>query len=407
MSQSPKLNFGSEVFKANPYPTLAHLRASDPVYEISSSNGHSAWLLTRYKDVESVLRDERFVKDRQHISVSENLPHRFASPSSVSIEELTSTTLVDTDPPDHTRLRELVNPFFTPRQIERWRGRIQEIADTLIDAVEEKGSMDLIEEFAAVLPLRVVLEMLGIPAEDSPKLRQWTKKIGDMFVNPTASQPANEELHNFHAYLPALIEKKRLMPGDDLVSKLLQVEAESGQITKGEVLTTTFLLITAGHDTTDNLIGSGMLALLTHPEQMALLKSQPELIKTAVEEFLRYRSPFHLATIRWASEDVEFEGKVLRAGDPVLISLAAANRDGEAFTEPDVLDITREENHHLALGKGLHYCLGAPLARLEGQIAISTLLRRLPNLRLQVDPESLSWRPGWIVQGVHHLPVAF
>jgi cytochrome P450 len=407
MSQSAKLDFGSPVFKDNPYPTLAHLRADDPVYQISSSNGQSAWLMTRYVDVERIIRDERFVKDRQHVSVSESLPHRFVSTSSRTIEELTSTTLVDTDPPDHTRLRELVNPFFIPRETERWRGRVQEIADMLIDEIEEKGSMDLVEEFAAVLPLRVILEMLGVPVEDSPQLRQWSKRIGDLFINPTVHQPPNEELRSFHAYLPELIEKKRQAPGDDIVSKLLQIEAESGQITRGEVVAMTFLLITAGHDTTDNLISSGMLALLTHPEQMALLKSQPELIKTAVEEFLRYRSPFHLATIRWASEDIEFGGKLFHAGDAVLISLAAANRDEEAFPGSDTLDITRQENHHLALGKGIHYCLGAPLSRLEGQIAINTLLRRLPNIRLAVDPESLSWRPGWIVQGLEHLPVVF
>jgi cytochrome P450 len=407
MNQSLELNFGSPVFKANPYPTLAHLRADDPVYQISSSQGQNGWLITRYADAERVLRDERFIKDRQHIGMSEHQPHRFRSPDLVSIEEFTSTTLVDFDPPDHTRLRSLVHLFFTPRQIERWSGRIQEIVDMLIDQAEEKGSMDLVEEFAALIPLNVILEMLGIPAEDGAKLHRWTSLIGDSFVYPAPYQEPSLELYDFYAYLTALIEKKRQTPGDDLVSKLLQMEAENGKLSKNEVFTMTFLLITAGHDTTDNLISCGALALLTHPEQMALLKSRPELIKTAIEEFLRYRSPFHLATIRWAREDVQLGGKQIRSGDPVLISLAAANRDEEIFKEPDILDITRQDNHHLAFGKGLHYCLGAPLARLEGQIAISTLLRRLPNLRLQTDPANLSWRPGWLIQGLHHLPVTF
>jgi cytochrome P450 len=227
--------------------------------------------------------------------------------------------------------------------------------------------------------------------------------LGDSVV----SQQVGEALQKFYAYLVVLVKKKRQALGDDLLSKLLQVEAESGRISEREVVTMTFLLITAGHDTADNLIGNGMLALLMHPEQMAVLRKNPELIKIAVDELLRYRGPFMLTTMRWAREDIELRGRLIRRGDAVLVSPASANRDGEVFAEPDTLNITRRENSHLAFGKGIHYCLGAPLARLEGEIAISTLLRRLPNLRLQFDPETLDWRPGWLVQGLHHLPIVF
>ncbi len=405
MNQATEFNLASSDFKANPYPVFAQLRVSDPVHQFSSSNGQSTWLITRYADVELVLRDERFVKDRQHVFSSGEHTHLSISPASAT--DLMSMSMVDFDPPDHTRLRTLVNPFFTPRQMETWRGRIQAITDELIDAVEGKGQMDLIEEFAFPLPIRIITEILGVPTEDCSKLHRWTSLTADALGDPVAFQQVGAHLQAFYTYLLTLIERKRQTPADDLVSKLIQAEAEGGQISQRELVTMIFLLITAGHDTSDNLIGNGMLALLTHPEQMALLRDQPALIKTAVEEFLRYRSPFMLGTMRWASEDLELAGKSIRRGDQVLISLAAANRDEGEFAASDVLDIMREENRHLAFGKGIHYCLGAPLARLEGQIAIGTLLRRLPNLRLQIDPASLSWRPGWLVQGLKHLPVVF
>jgi cytochrome P450 len=405
MSQSTELNLASPVFKANPYPAFAELRAYDPIHQLTSSNGQSTWLITRYRDAELVLRDERFVKDRQHVASPERSAHIANSPASAA--DLMNMSLVDLDPPDHTRLRSLLTPFFTPRQMEPWRARAQEIVDELIDAVEEKGSMDLIEEFASILPLTIILEILGIPTEDGPKLHHWTKLIANALGDSVVSQQVGEALQKFYAYLVVLVKKKRQALGDDLLSKLLQVEAESGRISEREVVTMTFLLITAGHDTADNLIGNGMLALLMHPEQMAVLRKNPELIKIAVDELLRYRGPFMLTTMRWAREDIELRGRLIRRGDAVLVSPASANRDGEVFAEPDTLNITRRENSHLAFGKGIHYCLGAPLARLEGEIAISTLLRRLPNLRLQFDPETLDWRPGWLVQGLHHLPIVF
>jgi cytochrome P450 len=401
--QSTEINLTSSVFKANPYPAFARLRSYDPIHQYSSSNGQTTWLITRYADAELVLRDERFVKDRQYLLSSEDGPHTPTTPASA--DDLFGLGLLSFDPPDHTRLRSLVNPFFTTRQMEVWRGRIQQITDELIDAVEPKGAMDLIEEFAFPLPMRIISQMLGVPAEDSPKLHGWIKVIADALDDPIAYQQAGKEFQAVYTYLLALLEQKRRAPAADVISSLLQ--AEGDQISARELVSMVFVLILTGHETTANLIGNGMLALLTHPEQMALLKANPALIKPAVEEFLRYHSPVTLSTFRWAREDIELGDKLIRRGDGVVVSLTAANRDEEEFARPDTPDITRQENRHLAFGKGIHFCLGAPLARLEGQVAIGTLLRRLPNLRLQVDPKSLVWRPGSTVMGVDHLPVAF
>jgi cytochrome P450 len=405
MHQLTETELISPAFKANPYPVFARLRDEEPVYLLGSSNGQNDWLITRYKEAELVLRDERrFVKDRQKVLPPEE---RTDLPSEPSANDLITLGMGKFDPPDHTRLRSLVSLSFTPRLIEQWRGYVQQITDELIDAVEGKGSMDLIEEFAFPLPMRIILNRLGVPAEDSQQLHEWIKVIVEALGNPAALQRVKEALQAYYTYLLALIESKRRTPADDLVSKLIQAEAQGDRLSQRELVAMVFLLIVAGHDTTANLIGNGMLALLTHPEQMTLLKRNPTLIKSAVEEFLRYRSPFMLATLRWAREDVELGGKLIRRGDMVDVSLAAANRDEEVFADPDKLDITREVNPHLAFSKGIHYCLGAPLARLEGQIAISTLLRRLPHLQLSVDPATLLWRPGAMILGLVHLPVTF
>jgi len=399
MIQPRELDLASSEFKADPYPAFAHLRACDPVYLYRSSDGQSTWLVTGYAEADLVLRDARFVKDRQRLFSSDE------APPTASAADLMKMTMIDLDPPDHTRLRSLVNPFFTVRQMEARRGRIQAIADELIDAVEGNGKMDLIADFAGPFPMRVISEIVGVPPQDGTMLHQWIKVVADGLGDPRADQQAERALQAVYTYLLALIEQKRQMPAADVISKLLP--AEGKEISARELVAMVFLLITAGHDTADNMIGNGMLALLTHPEQMSSLRADPALVKPAVEEFLRYRGPFMLATLRWAREDTELGGKLIRRGDGVVVSVAAANRDEATFAGPQVLDIVRRENHHLAFGRGLYYCLGAPLARLDGEIAFNTLLRRLPHLCLAVDPETLVWRPGWLVQGLEHLPVAF
>ncbi|HEY0736337.1 MAG TPA: cytochrome P450 [Herpetosiphonaceae bacterium] len=403
-SQSSEISLTSAEFKANPYPTFARLRACDPVYQYASSDdAHTTWLVTRYADAEMVLQDARFVKDRQHLSSP--LGPRHPPSSAASPDDLFGMGLLSFDPPDHTRLRTLVNPFFTPRQLEQQRARIQAIADELIDDVAERGRMDLIEDFAFPLPMRVISEILGIPAEDRAQLHQWFKVIADVLDDPVAYQQASWCFQAVFDYVRDVIERKRQAPANDVITVLLEAEGE--QISPRELVSMVFVLILTGHETTANLIGNGMLALMTHPEQLALIRDNPTLIKPAVEEFLRYHSPVTLSTFRWAREDIELGGKVIRRGDGVVVSLSSANRDETAFAQPDHPHLKRSENRHLAFGKGIHYCLGAPLARLEGQIAINTLVRRLPQLRLAVDPDTLEWRPGSTVMGVYHLPVVF
>jgi cytochrome P450 len=255
--------------------------------------------------------------------------------------------------------------------------------------------------------LTLILDILGVDTEAMPSMHKWIRMIVEALGDPVAMQQVNAELEACHSYLLSLIERKRQTPANDLISSLIQAEAEGDRLSESELVAMIFLLIMAGYQTTGTMISNGMLALLMYPKQMALLQSNPALVKTAVEEFLRYRSPLMLATMRWARADVELGGKLIHRGDQVVISVAAANHDEKIFTDADGLDITRAENHHLAFGKGIHYCLGAPLARLEGQIAINTLLRRLPNLRLQVDPTRLMWRPGSMVLGLMQLPVTF
>lgn len=401
--EATDLDLTSPVFKANPYPTFAHLRLHAPVALLSSEQGHHTWLITRYQEAELVLRDERFVKN-QHNAVPSQQPQSERPPSA---NDLVTMGLGKFDPPDHTRLRSLVNLSFTPRLIEQWRERIQQATDELIDVRLEHGCMDLVNDLAFPLPLAVIAEMLGVPGAERPALGNWIRLIVEALGNPAAMQRVNEELQACYRYLLQLIERKRREPADDLVSSLLQVEAAGDRLSERELVAMTYLLIMAGYETTGTMISNGMLALLTHPEQMALLRNNPSLVKTAIEEFLRYRSPLMLATMRWARTDVVLGDKLIRRGDQVVVSLAAANHDETIYSQSEQLDITRTDNHHLAFSKGIHYCLGAPLARLEGQIAINTLLRRLPHLRLQVDPGDLVWRPGSMVLGLVQLPVVF
>ncbi|MFL5629090.1 MAG: cytochrome P450 [Ktedonobacteraceae bacterium] len=411
MAQPEELNLNSPGFKANPYPAFAQLRSHDPVHQILMPGGRTAWLITRYEDADDILKDQRFVKDVRHALSPEELAQRFPwaqmQPQVQPVHNFLSHHMLNSDPPDHTRLRALVNISFTPRLVEQWRERIQAITNELLDAVQDKGEMDLIDEFAFPLPIIVITEMLGVPSEDRMNFRKWSNMVVEAAGNPEAFQQAREHLAAFREYLRKLIDEKRGHPSDDLLGKLIQAEAEGDKLSEDELIAMVFLLLIAGHETTVNLIGNGVLALLLHPDQIEKLKQTPPLIKTAIEEFLRYQGPLLTATQRWAREDVEIDGKLLRRGDSVLVVLASANRDPAEFAQPEELDITRPENRHLAFGKGIHYCLGAPLARLEGQIAIGTLIRRMPNLRLNADPQTLAWRPGILLLGLSKLPVTF
>ena len=408
METSTELNLASPVFKANPYPAFAQIRSQDPVYQMKRPSGQVVWLITRYKDADAVLRDQRFVKDVGAVLPPEELARRFPWVQGQEVPRPFLYHMLRADPPDHTRLRSLISISFTSRLVERWRERIEAITNELLDAVQDKGEMDLVKDFAFPLPISVISEMLGVPTADRMQFGIWSRMLMDATGDSLAFQSVYMRLWSeFIPYLRKLIDEKRKHGSDDLLSELLRAESEGERLSEDELVAMVYLLLIAGHETTVHLISNGVLALLQHPAQMEKLKENPALIKTALEEFLRYQGPLLTTTQRWASEDVEFGGKLIRRGEEVVVVLAAANRDAEVFTAAEELDITRQENRHLAFGKGIHYCLGAPLARLEGQVAISSLLRRLPNLRLNTEVERLAWRPGSLMLGLRELPVVF
>ena len=405
MAQTPRVDLFDPTFKANPYPTYAELRSGAPVYRAELPDGRGVWLVTRYDDVVAVLKDERFAKDWRSAMTPEQLAQ---IPPIPEVMKPLSENMLDKDPPDHERLRRLVSKAFTPRLIERMRPRVQEIADTLLDAVEDKGGMDLIDDYAFPLPITVIAELLGVPVADRNRFREWSNAA----VSGDTTQEYVEKIllphmQAFIDYLRALFEEKRENPKDDLISALVLAEEAGDKLSEDELLAMVFLLLIAGHETTVNLIGNGTLALLQNPDQLQKLKDDPSLIKPAIEKLLRYDGPVETSTERFAREDVAIGGTVIPKGEMVLVVIAAADHDPERFPEPDTLEIARADNKHLAFGKGIHHCLGAPLARMEGQIALGTLLRRMPDLRLKDSPESLTWRPGLVLRGLKGLPVVF
>jgi cytochrome P450 len=406
MPQPPRVDPFDPAFTANPYPTYAQLRSIAPIHRVTLPDGRSVWLVTRYEDVASVLKDERFVKDWRNAPPPEQLAQ--VSPLPQEMTKLQIGNFLFADPPDHERLRALVSKAFTPRLIEQMRGRVQEVADALLDTVQDRGEMDLIDDYAYPLPITVIAELLGVPAEDRYKFREWAvTAVSGNRTEEYAEKILIPHMRAFTDYLRAMFEEKRKSPEDDLISALVRAEEAGDKLSEDELLGTLFLLLVAGYETTVNLIGNGTLALLQHPDQFQKLRDEPSLIKAAIEELLRYNGPFEISTERFAREDIVIGETVIPKGEMVMAVIAAADHDPERFPEPNTLDITRMDNKHLAFGKGIHYCLGAPLARMEGQIAIGTLLRRMPNLRLKGSPESLTWRPGLIFRGLQGLPVEF
>ena len=389
-------------FKANPYPFYARLRAEAPVWRTTLPDKRVAWLVTRYEDVAGVLRDDTFAKDRLNAMDPEQLRKTPWVPGFLKPLE---RNMLDLDDPDHARLRALVSKAFTPRLIERLRGRIETLSEELLDVMEHKGGAELVGDYALPIPATVIAELLGVPAEDRRKFHRWSGKLVSVSSGRDLLRALPAALA-FTRYLRKIIERRRAEPGDDLLTALIRAEEAGDKLSEDEVLAMAFLLLVAGHETTVNPIASGALALLEHPEQAEALSSDPSLTKPAVEELLRYTSPVELATERYAREDVEIAGTRIPRGELVLAVLGSANHDEREFEDPDVLNLTRDPNRHLAFGRGgVHHCLGAPLARMEGQIAISALLRRFPHARLAVAPETLRWRRGLFLRGLHMLPL--
>jgi hypothetical protein len=326
------------------------------------------------------------------------------------------THLLNIDPPDHTRLRRLVSKAFTPRRVAEFTPRVQELTDHLIDQFAHTGSADLIHEFAFPLPIYAICDLLGVPREDQDDFRDWAGMMIRHGGGPRGG--VARSVKKMRGYLAELIHRKREAlpdepgPGEDLISGLIRASDHGEHLTENEAAAMCFVLLFAGFETTINLIGNGTYALLRNPEQRSQLqksieRGEQELLDTGIEELLRYDGPVELATWRYATEPLEIGGQRVGSGDPVLVVLAAADRDPARFDEPDALDLSRRDNQHLGYGHGLHYCLGAPLARLEGRTALATLLRRLPDLRLAADPAELRWRGGLIMRGLRNLPVEF
>lgn len=400
-----RLPLASGEFKANPFPCYARLRAESPALRVSLLSHETAWLVTRYDDVAQVLKDERFAKD----PVNALTPAQAAGRPwfrKLKVFQTLQRNLLNLDPPNHTRLRALVNKAFTPRLVEQMHDRIQALTDELLDGVQGRGRVDLIRDFALPLPATIIAEILGVPVEDRHKFHRWSNALMTIATNWQMLK-AIFNVTAFMRYMRKVIHRRRADPRDDLVSALVRAEEAGDKLSENELVAMCILLLVAGHETTVNLIGNGMLALLEHPDQMQQLRSNPSLIKPAVEELLRYASPIDLATERYAREDVALAGVTIPRGEMVFAGIASANRDEQHFTAADTLDITRTPNKHLTFGLGNHFCLGAALARMEGQIAINMLLARGSNLRLAVPADSLHWRPGLILRGLQSLPVTF
>lgn len=396
-----RFDLWSEEARTNPLALYKRLRQEAPIVRLHNPN-HDApmWVVSRYADSVEFLRDARFTKDKHKLSEkARGLYFRVGELGQLDQH------MLSVDPPAHTRLRALVNKAFTARRVEGLRPRITAIAHRLLDAVQPHGRMDLLEDFAYPLPITVIAEMLGIPPEDHGRFREWTNAV---FAPPVGNLEAVRRMAvEFHQYLQGFLARRRAEPRDDLTSALIAAEEQGEQLNAGQLMSMLFLLIVAGHETTVNLIGNGIWALLRHPEQLERLRADPSISEPAVEELLRYCGPQRNSTSRFAVEDTEFLGQVIPAGELIVTLLVAANHDADQFPEPERLDLTREPNRHIAFGYGPHFCLGAPLARLEASIAFNILLERLPRLRFAEAPSTLRWRTGMIIHGLERLPVAF
>ncbi|WP_030761602.1 cytochrome P450 family protein [Streptomyces sp. NRRL F-2664] len=402
MSERPVLlPYADPAFLADPFPLYRELREEGPVRRVVLAGGLDAWLVTRYEDALAALSDPRLSSDVRDASD----PRLLAQLPQTERESMLSNML-RSDPPDHTRLRRLVSKAFTARRVAGMRPRIQAVTDGLLDAVVPAGRADLVADFALPLPVTVIGELLGVPVDDRHEFQRWTDRMTMRGAEPPDMAVVNEAWQHMRAYVTDLIRAKRAHPGDDLLSGLITARDEEQRLNEDELIAMVFLLLAAGYITTVNLISGGIAMLLAHPGQLDLLRADPELLDGAIEEFLRYDGPVNPGIARFAREDIEIAGVSVPSGATVLIASAVADRDPARFPDPDRLDVTRRDNAHLAFGHGIHYCLGAPLARLEGHIAIGTALRRLPGLALAVDPDEIRWRPG-ALRGPLSLPVTF
>jgi cytochrome P450 len=391
--------YSEPLFHSNPYSIYERLRQETPVHKTVLPDGTEVYLVTRYADVQAALKDNRLVKN-----ISRARGKTFLQ--TLGFGSMRNKNMLPEDPPEHTRLRSLANEAFKPKYIRELRGHIEQIANDLIEKVQARGKMEFISEFAFPLPITVIGEMLGVPEKDHAKFREWSSDLIASGALSSENPHFSPDILRFVGYVRKLISDHRKNPRPDLVTQLIEAEENGDRLSGGELVSTIVLLLIAGHETTVNLIGNGMLALLINPDQLQKLKTDPDLIKPAIEELLRYVNPVQLVN-RYASEDMEIGGQPIPKGSHLQMLLASANHDPMYAPAPERLDVTRKDAQHVAFGQGIHYCLGAPLARLEGEIAFQTVLKRLPNIRLAVPDDRLQWRPAIELRGLVQLPVEF
>ncbi len=389
-------------FRNDPYPTYRRLQTESPVHQ-----SVFGLVLSRYADCSSLLRDPRVSSDQRNADIAAVMFGGEDQPVDPAIED--ARPFLFMDPPDHTRLRGLVNKAFTPRVVERMRENVQAIVDELVESVAAKGEIEVIEDLAYPLPVRVICEMLGVPAEDHAQFREWSHAVArgldpDFVLPPEFLANRQQVFEQLQEYFGGLIAKRRADPRDDLISALIAAENEGQVLSEMELMTTCGLLLIAGHETTVNLIANGVLALVRNPEQLERLREDPSLTRTAVEEVLRFDPPVQM-TARIATADIDVSGVTFKKGQLAILLLAAANRDPAQFTDPDRFDIGREDNRHLAFGMGIHFCVGAPLARVEGQIALDAFAQRFNDPQLML--ETPKYKENLVLRGLESLPIRF
>ena len=393
----------SREVRQNPQPFYEQFRETSPIFRYTGKHtGNHTWFFLNYDDCVAVLKDNRFGKDAK-TNLPPELAKRYYDAEIDAMFSSINRNMLFVDPPDHTRLRSLVHKAFTPRMIQNLSARTEEITAQLLSDIQARGDeqIDLIEEFAFPVPITVISEMLGVPPEDRDKFKVWS----DVVIRPSGTDNAVVRLMEMAQYIGEMIDERREDPRDDILSGLVHAEEDGDTLNRMELLSMVWLLLVAGHETTVNLIGNGTLLLMQHPEQMKRLQSNPELIDTAIEEILRFNGPVETPTIRYAFEDIEVSGVTIPQGDMVLPVLHAANRDPQKFDKPNTFDITRNPNPHIEFGHGIHYCLGAPLARMEGRIAMNALLACFPQINLAVDEKTLAWNNNITLHGLETLPV--
>jgi cytochrome P450 len=397
-TESPRFSFFDPEYRRNPYPVLARLRAQAPVYKTDY-----CWVVTRHADVTMLNRDPRCGRDTRKLK-SGGFAARMADyPGMV---ELVTNAMVHLDPPDHTRIRKLIAHAFSPKAVEQMERSVTEVARRLCDELPEQGDFDLMRRLAKPLPVTVICDLMQVPRDDYPLFERWSDAITEhleVTSSPEQIAAADRAYLEFKAWMAGFVEERRREPGTGLVDRLIAAEAVEGALSSDELLCNIIILLIGGHETTTNLIGNGLLALLEHPDQLALLRARPELIGSAIEECLRYESPLNLNG-RCPHEDIEVSGQVIKKGQLIMCMLGAANRDPEVFAEPDRLDITRSPNPHQSFGGGPHFCVGAPLARLEGRIALTALLDRYPTIAL--DRGRVRWKDRINFRGLAELGLA-